>query len=45
MKTIIALALAGGMISAPAAMAMGSFDDAERILKAGSDYEIGRAHV
>jgi hypothetical protein len=40
MKTIIALALAGGMISAPAAMAMGSFEDAERILKAGSDYGI-----
>lgn len=40
MKTIIALALTGGMISAPAAMAMGSFEDAERILKAGSDYGI-----
>jgi hypothetical protein len=40
MKTIVALALAGSMISAPAAMAMGSFEDAERILEAGSDYGI-----
>ncbi|MDX1551134.1 MAG: hypothetical protein ABJM11_10160 [Marinobacter sp.] len=40
MKTIIALTLAGSMISAPAAMAKGSFQDAERILQAGSDYGI-----
>lgn len=40
MKKILTLTLIGSLVSAPFAMAKGSVDDAERMLKAGTDYGI-----
>lgn len=40
MKKLIAMALAGGLVAAPLAMAKGSFEDAERVLQAASEYGI-----
>jgi len=44
MKKLIAMALAGGLVAAPLALAKGSFEDAERVLEAASDYGITRFH-
>ncbi|MBY6033240.1 hypothetical protein KUV59_08680 [Marinobacter daepoensis] len=40
MKKILTVTLISSLVAAPFAMAKGSFDDAERMLKAGTDYGI-----
>lgn len=44
MKNLIMLALAGGLATAPLAMAKGTAEDVERVLQAGTQYGISQFH-